>query len=153
MARDTNNSMPHFIVNQTVRLLEHVVKPKVAILGVTYKGNIDDMRESPAQEIIELLQEKGYEVRIHDDHVGADYMISLEESLKGAHMALILTDHNEFKLMNTQLFKSQMVSPIVFDTKNVVQNKSEFTDNGLMYMNMGNLYKGVDELSKSNIPV
>ena len=56
LARDTNVSMPNFVVSQVNLLVSEIEKPKVAVFGLSYKGNIDDYRESPAVEIYHLLK-------------------------------------------------------------------------------------------------
>ncbi len=64
-ARFINNSMPVFVVEQLAKIIPDK-NAKVAVLGITYKGNIDDVRESPAMTIVDLLKEQGYEVAVHD---------------------------------------------------------------------------------------
>ena len=56
LARDTNKSMPEYVVDKVKMLLGEVKQPKVAAFGMAYKGNVDDIRESPAIEIINLLK-------------------------------------------------------------------------------------------------
>lgn len=127
LARETNCSMPHYVVNQINELTKHIQNPKIAALGITYKGNIDDMRESPAMEIIEELQHKGYEVSIHDPHVSTDKLelISLEDAVQGADLAIILTDHDEFKKMDLVKVAVSMKTPVIFDTKNILKGKQQ----------------------------
>ena len=70
LARDTNNSMPGFVIENTGKILSNLDKEaeKISVLGVAYKGNTDDARESPAFEIINGLKAAGYEIAIHDPH-------------------------------------------------------------------------------------
>lgn len=122
-ARKINNSMPAFVVQQVQHLTSELDKPAVAVFGLTYKGNIDDIRESPAIEVLEILQHGNrYDLRIHDPHVRADQVSfplhSFDEALKGANVLLILTDHNEFKAIQTEDILNNMKTPVVFDTKN-----------------------------------
>lgn len=141
MARDTNKSMPYYVVEKVEKVLEGINDPKVTILGVTYKGNIDDMRESPANEIIEMLTEKGIQLSIHDPHVNAEYMVSMEDGIEESDLALILADHSEFKYLDSTMLKSKMRTTIIYDTKNVVMNKDDLTALDIEYYNFGNLYK------------
>lgn len=66
IARETNLSMPHFIVLKINEILKDILKPKIAVWGIAYKGNTDDIRQSPALEIIERLRELDYNIKIYD---------------------------------------------------------------------------------------
>jgi len=146
-ARDTNNSMPKFVVEKTEKLLKYYenninnskdisANPTIAVLGVAYKGNIGDIRESPAIEIIQLLKNKGYDVKIHDPHVNNPDYLNFEETIDDAKICLVLTDHNEFKNLNYDLLISKMKVPLIFDTKNIVKTKR----NDVKVVNYGNIY-------------
>ena len=73
LAGEINSDMPRYWVNKVVEALNDAGKPlkgsRVLVLGVAYKKDIDDVRESPALDIIELLQAKGADVRYHDPYV------------------------------------------------------------------------------------
>ncbi|HYK74399.1 MAG TPA: nucleotide sugar dehydrogenase [Pseudoneobacillus sp.] len=123
LSRDINNSMPHFVVEQIERMTMELKEPKIAAFGLTYKGNIDDVRESPAIEIVHMLRRNPrFDVRVFDPHVQQEQvdfpLSSFEEAVKDAHVVVILADHNEFKTMKSEDFLSLMKSPVIFDTKN-----------------------------------
>ncbi|MGD6942401.1 nucleotide sugar dehydrogenase [Cytobacillus gottheilii] len=123
LSRDINNSMPHFVTTQVHRLTAELDQPRVAVFGLTYKGNIDDVRESPALEIVEmLLDNKRYDLKVYDPHVQQEQvefpLSSFEEAVKDAHLVVVLADHNEFKSLNGEELASLMKTPVVFDTKN-----------------------------------
>lgn len=124
LARDTNNSMPTFVVKQVEKLLNYDKTKKIAALGVTYKGNVDDMRESPAVEIIEILKDKGYNVAIHDPHVNAEYMVDLDEAIENSNLILVLVEHDEFKILNEEKYREKLFNIMVFDTKKIIMNKN-----------------------------
>lgn len=139
LARDTNNSMPEFVVDKTKEIIKNHTKeykPKIAILGVSYKGNTGDTRESPAFEIISKLNQFGFELSIHDPHLDNEEYLSLEETLNNASMTLILADHNEFKELDMDLLNKNMKNKIIFDTKNIIKEVPE----GIKLFNFGNLY-------------
>lgn len=73
LAGEINTSMPHFVVDHVIKVLNTVKKPingaKVLVLGLAYKPNIDDIRESPSIELIELLKRAGAKVDYNDPHV------------------------------------------------------------------------------------
>ena len=137
LARDINNSMPEYVVDTTEKLLAKNNGKKITIFGLTYKGNVDDIRESPAMDIYEILKTKEqYEVVAYDPHVLLDFVEKdIEKAVTGSDLILVLADHNEFKKLTSDVFE-KMNTPQVFDTKNVVKSVST----GLTYINYGNLY-------------
>ncbi|WP_419955124.1 nucleotide sugar dehydrogenase [Neobacillus niacini] len=138
LSRSINTSMPHYVVENVNELMKNVDGKVVTVFGLTYKGNVDDIRESPAMEIYEMLKEENqFEVRAFDPHVQLDWVISdMEEAVNGSDLILILSDHDEFKIIEgTKL--SKMNNKRIFDTKNVVFTVSEDVE----YMNYGNLYE------------
>ncbi|WP_069650411.1 UDP-N-acetyl-D-mannosamine dehydrogenase [Caloranaerobacter ferrireducens] len=153
LARETNNSMPHYVVSKVKQMTSDIKDPKIAILGITYKGNIDDMRESPALEVIELLKEEGFEVAIHDPHVNTDVLelVSLNKAVRKADMILILADHNEFKTIDYNELAKEMRTPLVFDTKNII-NIKDYTSGKVEIRNLGNVHDvkmSVEEIEKA----
>src|SRR5690625_3591962 len=75
LSREINNSMPEYVVKTTEKLLAKNNGKKITVFGLTYKGNVDDIRESPAMEIYEILKTKpAYEVVAYDPHVKLDFV-------------------------------------------------------------------------------
>ena len=133
LARDTNNSMPDFVCENVKKIIP---KGKIAVLGVSYKGNTGDDRESPAYEIIAKLS-TNYEISIHDPHIDNPDFVSLDEAVKDADLILVLCDHNEFKNLDYDMIKNNCENPIIFDTKNIIK---EVPDE-IKLINYGNLYQ------------
>jgi UDP-N-acetyl-D-glucosamine dehydrogenase len=115
LAGEVNTAMPHYVLERTQNALNDDRKSlkgaKVLVIGVAYKKNIDDSRESPSAEIIELLRDKGAEVSYHDPHIPTypsmrKYRIDLksvdlgEATLKATDCVLILTDHDAIDYAN-----------------------------------------------------
>lgn len=124
-ARSINNSMPGFVVKKITQLVKDIENPKIAVLGLTYKGNVDDTRESPAIEVLyHLMENKSFTIAVHDPHVQQENITiklhSLEEALQDADLAVILTDHGEFKNLLTQNELRGMKKKVFLDTKKVV---------------------------------
>ena len=117
LARDTNNSMPQFVCDYVKKIIPN---GKIALLGVSYKGNTGDDRESPAYDIIAGLSDD-YEIAIHDPHIENPEFVSLDEATKDANLILVLCDHNEFKELDYDLISKNMANPIIFDTKNIIK--------------------------------
>ena len=138
LSRDINVSMPDFVSEKCKEILNNNqnTNNKIAVLGVSYKGNIDDDRESPSYSIINNLK-RDYDLFIHDPHINNKSFHSLNESLENASLVLILTDHDEFKSLDYEFLIKQMKVPIIFDTKNII-NKNELPSEIIFY-NFGNL--------------
>lgn len=140
MARQTNDSMPSYTAQKTQAILNQnkIAGGKVAVLGLAFKGNVDDMRESPSTIVISELQKLGLEVISYDPHIKenkhATQTQSLEEATKDADIILVLTDHNEFKTLNATAI--QTTSKIVFDTKNCL-NRDNWEQAGFQFHLLG----------------
>ncbi|MGG0655743.1 nucleotide sugar dehydrogenase [Rummeliibacillus pycnus] len=138
LSRTINTSMPHFVVENVNTLMQNVNGKVLTVFGLTYKGNVDDIRESPALEIFDMLKAQGnYEVRAYDPHVKLDWVMQdLEQAVNNSDLVVILSDHDEFKQFGDFDFM-KMSNKRIFDTKNVVRALNNDVD----YMNYGNLYK------------
>ncbi|KGP92419.1 UDP-N-acetyl-D-mannosamine dehydrogenase [Pontibacillus chungwhensis BH030062] len=132
-SRQINDSMPSFVVEKIETLTENVQNPKIAVFGLSYKANVDDVRESPAVTITRSLQshKKGFNVAAHDPFVKQDMtdipLHSVEEALQDADVALVLADHRQFKEMDPSLFAQFMKTPVVLDTRNCVPDHQDMT--------------------------
>ena len=108
LAEEINRHMPAYWVNKVVDVLNAAKKAvngsRVLVLGVTYKPDIDDLRESPALDIIKLLGKRGARVSYHDPFVtslkaeGLDVPFAelTDESLRKADCVMIVTDHTTY---------------------------------------------------------
>lgn len=134
-ARKVNNSMPEYVVENVKQIMEQRDGNTVTLFGLTYKGNIDDIRESPAMEIKEMLTKEGFDVKSFDPHV-VSALLTGEEACEDSSLIVVLSDHDEFRTIPTT-YTDKMRSAIVFDTKNMVQNVGE----QVVYANYGNLHE------------
>src|SRR6201999_1261405 len=101
-----NGQMPHFVVNKVQNALNDVGKPvkgsKILVMGVAYKRDIEDVRESPALDVIHLLQKRGATISFSDPHVpeirleDATLLAQDSGALKTADCVVIVTDHAAF---------------------------------------------------------
>ncbi|MBZ0278402.1 MAG: nucleotide sugar dehydrogenase [Anaerolineae bacterium] len=110
LASEINTSMPLYVLNKVTDALNDEGKAvrgaKVVVLGVAYKRDVNDVRESPALDVLQLLRDKGADVVYHDPYVprvhmeaSNDYMNSVaysDELLEGADCVVIVTDHRSF---------------------------------------------------------
>jgi UDP-N-acetyl-D-glucosamine dehydrogenase len=104
LAGEVNQAMPRFCADKVARALNDHAKAvrgaRVAILGVSYKAGVGDLRESPALKIIKLLIEQGAEIVYHDEYVPelSEFGLAsqpLDEALEGCDVAVIVTAHPE----------------------------------------------------------
>jgi len=133
LAGEINWQMPHHVVERTMEALNRQGKAlkgaKVLILGLAYKKNIDDLRESPSIRLIELFQERGAAVSYHDPYCPKmkemrhqpKYMLEMEsvplETAKEADVVVIATDHDCIDYQ--QLVRD---ANLVIDTRNATKN-------------------------------
>ncbi|WP_448820813.1 nucleotide sugar dehydrogenase [Cetobacterium sp.] len=101
-ARLINDFKPRFVANKIDKVLEGNKKMIVGILGLAYKPDIDDLRESPAMEIAEILRDKGYKIIACEPNINANKindfeLYSLEEIIKKADYLILAQGHTEFK--------------------------------------------------------
>lgn len=127
-AGEINSFMPEYVVGRTSQILNSHKKPlngaKVLLLGVAYKKDIDDVRESPVIKIIDLLEQAGADIHYNDkyvsffNHKGRRYISKNIEPglLQDADITIITTDHSYYDI-DYILDNSQ----VVFDTRNLAK--------------------------------
>ncbi len=139
LAREINNSMPRFTVDTLIKKLKEKGLPckgtKVALLGLSYKANTGDDRESPSYKIIEVLKEKGIKVSCYDPYIKEKSTSSLDEALSSAKAVVIATDHDEFGILTPKSFKKHGIE-ILIDGRNCL-NKESFINFGIVYQGIG----------------
>ena len=111
LAGEVNSSMPEYVVNKTALALNDrqrsIKGSKVLVLGIAYKKNVDDMRESPSVEVMELLRDLGAEISYSDPHVPVfpkmrEHKFDLKsvpltaESIASYDCVVLTTDHDKF---------------------------------------------------------
>ncbi|WP_313238072.1 nucleotide sugar dehydrogenase [Sporosarcina ureae] len=125
-ARLTNDGMPMYTAKRAQRLLQeyNIENGKVAVLGLAFKGNVDDMRESPSTKVIDSLQDLGLDVVSFDPHIKelqhSTQVATLEEAIGTADLLLLTTDHDQFKELNPADLQTKQPRPIMLDTKNAL---------------------------------
>lgn len=97
MARLVNDEMPHRIAEKIRRTVADIADPRILALGATYKKNCEDVRESPATEIVRLLKQDGYDVLHYDPLVPGMKYSSLREIAKGVDLIAVLVSHDAVK--------------------------------------------------------
>ena len=115
-SREVNEAKPHWVVDRVVANAEKFKSPCIACLGLAYKPDIDDLRESPAVEIVQQLQERGIgELKIVEPNLESHdkfALTSLDEALDAADIVLILVGHKSF----LSIPNSKLAEKIIVDT-------------------------------------
>ncbi|MGB0620139.1 MAG: nucleotide sugar dehydrogenase [Myxococcota bacterium] len=132
LATEVNSGMPDHVVDRIAEMLNEdrlaVNGARILILGVAYKSSVDDMRESPALDVIAGLRARGGDIRYHDPFVSectidgeAFKSVDLtDEELKTSDLVVVLTDHP-----NVDYDRVVKVGPRVFDTRNATRDVAD----------------------------
>ncbi len=140
-ARLVNDGMPEHVVELARRAVNGIEHPVIACLGLTYKSNVNDTRESPAVEIVSRIVQSGYDVRVFDPHVpalgelDARLVNSLEDALAGADLLALLVDHREFEALTPQT-AATMRHRNVLDTRDCLE-PSPWQQAGFRFLRLG----------------
>jgi UDP-N-acetyl-D-mannosaminuronic acid dehydrogenase len=125
-AREINDAQPHRVVTMVEDAVRNLDAPVITVLGLAYKPDVDDVRESPSIEIARLLSDKGYDLRLHDGHAdslphGLELTADLADALDGSDLVLILTNHSEYGDLAPESGELQTVRRrSVIDTRNSI---------------------------------
>ncbi len=156
-----NNGTPSKIVNAVVDINEkrklsmakrvveacggNIDGKTIAVLGVTFKPNTDDVRESPSLEIIPKLVSKGANVRVYDPEgmdeakeliSGVTWCDNAYDAMNGATALTIITEWNEFRALDLNRVKSLLEEPILVDFRNIYIPE-EMSEEGFHYYSIG----------------
>jgi UDPglucose 6-dehydrogenase len=140
-----NHQSRRDIVRKARKILGDMRNKKIGILGLAFKANTDDMRDSPAIDIISLLQNDGAKISAFDPKAmdtaaavlkNVDYKKDAYEVSEGADLLIILTEWNEFKELNFLNIKEKMKSPNIIDGRNLYEPES-MKAKGFNYMGIG----------------
>ncbi len=145
---ETSGEINEFMKMHTVNLIEkglrqvgkRVYGATVAVMGLAYKKNINDPRESPSIKIVEELANLGARMQVYDPFVPSlatkagvfTSAESIEVALSGADCAVFLVDHDVFRRLDTGYIGSCMNTPVLVDCKNLFQQKD-----GIVYLCIG----------------
>jgi UDP-N-acetyl-D-mannosaminuronic acid dehydrogenase len=136
-SRQVNDSQPHFVLDLTRRALgatagsieeQPLHGRRIAALGLSYKPDVDDLRESPAIEVVNLLQAAGAQVKAYEPFKpnaqlpAVTTVPTLEEALADAEAILLLAAHKEFKELNPAHILELTTARILIDTAGIVQH-------------------------------
>jgi UDP-N-acetyl-D-mannosaminuronic acid dehydrogenase len=124
-ARLTNDAKPHYVIEQIREAADQFKRPVIACLGLAFKADIDDLRESPALQIVTALSEDNIgdiiavepNIKSLPKHLeGKIELASLQDALSGANVVVVLVDHKEFKSAD----KTAFAKKVVIDTRGIL---------------------------------
>jgi len=123
-ARRVNDEQPHFVVEKVKQALGSLKDKKIAVLGLAYKPNVDDLRESPAIEVVHLLQKEEAQVKAWEPYKpdanlnGIRMVASLEDAVADADALLLLVKHTAFTNLDPMEIRSKSSAQVVIDCVN-----------------------------------
>jgi len=130
-ARQVNDSQPSFVVNLVLRAFgietaSELEGKSIAALGLAYKPDVDDLRESPAIEVVRMLSRSGAEVYAYEPysmeaHIqGINIVHTLEEAVSEAQLILLLVDHKPFREMRPEQISNMTKGRLLVDATNAL---------------------------------
>jgi UDPglucose 6-dehydrogenase len=116
----------------------------IAVLGLTFKPNTDDMRDAPSLVILPYLQKAGATIRAFDPeghkeaakHLDVDFRKDTYDALDGADGVVILTEWNEFRALDFARVKAALKTPLMVDLRNIYR-PAQMADAGFKYISVG----------------
>jgi UDPglucose 6-dehydrogenase len=142
----SNDGRKRRMAERIVRACGGSVEGKtVAVLGLTFKPNTDDMRDSPSLVIVPTLQQAGATVRAFDPEGmeearkqldGVHYAATAYEAMEGADVLVLLTEWNEFRALDLQRVKALLRTPTVIDLRNIYK-PAQMAEAGFYYFSIG----------------
>lgn len=112
-AREVNDAKPHWVIERVKQCAAKVREPVIACLGLTFKADVDDLRESPALDIVkELARERVGELLVVEPHLlfhPEFELVPVEEALSRANIVLVLVDHKPFKRIRREALHEKLL--------------------------------------------
>lgn len=146
LARRINDHMPSHMFGLTQQCLKkagvELSQAKIAVLGVAYLEDSDDIRNTPASALIDQLCARGTSLICHDPHVRpkefpkAEVVADLDAALEGADAAVLITRHKEYYEMDLKAVAAKMKTPILVDGRNVIDPQAA-KDAGFIFKAVG----------------
>ncbi len=141
-ARAINEGMPGHVVEIVIDTLieagKQIENSKIGILGVAYKGNVADARETPAKPLIGLLVKKGFKVYANDPYTSNNLIksfgakpVSMDDALK-CDCVVLITDHDEYKEITPQMIENR-----IFICTRPILNPDDFKREGVIFKGIG----------------
>jgi len=146
-ARDVNYQQRVWVVEKLLNELKILKGRKIALLGLAFKPNTDDLRDAPALDIAEQLLRRGAKVTSHDPiatpnarryfpDLGIDYKETVMEAVNGADAVVLVTEWAEYRKLDWNAIHKVMKLPLMLDGRNYL-SVEELTESGFVYIGVG----------------
>lgn len=144
-AREVNATQPIWFLQQLHKRLPDLAGKQIAVLGLAFKPDTDDIREAPSLKILEALQKAGAKVAAYDPIASpavraifpqVQYADSPAQACQGAHAALLVTEWKECVELDWKSIKASMESPLLFDGRNAWPS-TQLREAGFYYTGVG----------------
>lgn len=141
-SRRVNDSQPDFVISTLMKNFGDLNKKKIAVLGLAFKPDVDDLRESPAVEVAHKLHVAGAQVTAFEPfkpdfkHDGIIMAALLEDALRDADAILLLVNHTQFRAIDPLWLKSNTRAALVIDTVNG-WDRSSYIAAGFTFIRLG----------------
>ena len=120
-AREVNDDKPNWVIDRVKKCADKFKDPAIACLGLAFKADVDDLRESPAFSIVKQLQKENIgQLLICEPNLSAhqDFELSsVEEAIDRADIVLVLVDHSRFKSISA----AELSEKVVIDTRGIIK--------------------------------
>jgi UDP-N-acetyl-D-mannosaminuronic acid dehydrogenase len=122
-ARQVNDAQPGYVLEALQDMPGGLPGQQVAALGLTYKADVDDLRESPAIEVVSLMVASGANVRTYEPYLpetvvpGTQSVATVEEALRGADLVVLLVDHESLRRLDPGFAAQLMRTRLAFDAR------------------------------------
>ena len=146
IGREINENMPYHVIELLKDALnegnKQLESSEILILGISYKPNVKDIQLSPAEVIVSELKKIGVKIKIFDPYFkntlvyGIEIADNLDEVISKADAVIIVTAHSEFKNIEPEYFLSKMKSPIIVDTRGIIDMHAAMKA-GLIFRGLG----------------
>lgn len=139
-AVNVNKTQPFYVLEKMQQVLGGLKGKIIAILGLSFKANTDDIRESPSLIVANYLLKEGVNIKTHDPVVTLSSSCfkqyqTVEETVTNADAILICTDWSQYKDFPWETIKDKITNPIIFDGRNCL--------NAEKIKRLGFIYRGV----------
>lgn len=139
-SRLINNSMPQHVLEILLNNIDTKTKHTIGILGIAYKGNVDDIRETPSIELINLLKEYDFDIIAHDPYVNCETITKLNikyesyENVLKSDCVILMTDHDLYKSIKPEM----LINKFIICTRDIL-DAEEFRNENINFQAIGNI--------------
>ncbi|MBD3168154.1 MAG: nucleotide sugar dehydrogenase [candidate division Zixibacteria bacterium] len=142
---DANERQKNLIVEKAEKFFGTLAGKKVALLGMAFKQNTDDIREAPSLSVIRDLKRAGAVINVFDPIAldsakrevdGVNFCEDAFSACRDAHLAIVITEWNEFRNLNLSKLKNVMAQANIFDTRDIY-NPERLREMGFSYLTIG----------------